>query len=391
MTLASAALRPPLAEPTARMRIALFCGNYNYVREGANQALNRLVARAIAQGATVRVYSPVTDTPAFEPEGELVPVRSFALPGRGEFQVALGMPRAIREDVAAFAPDLVHLSTPDLLGFAAQRWARARGVPVVTSLHTRFETYFDYYGLGFVRRRIERLLARFYDRSDFVLAPTVPILDEMRPALGQRVRLWGRGVEHGWFSPERRDMAWRRAQGIADDELAILFFGRLVREKGTALFAEIVARLATEGVRCRPLVVGEGPERARMTAAMPGAVFTGHLDREALWRAVASADVMLTPSRTEAFGNVVLEAMSAGLAVVSADAPSARQIVRHGESGLLCPADDAGAYVAAVRGLAADPARRAAIGKAARATAMRYDWDAILDQALAVWKEAAGK
>src|SRR5689334_18109160 len=99
------------------MRIALFTGNYNYVREGANQALNRLVDHLERRrGAQVRVYSPVTDTPAFEPAGMLVPVRSIALPVRSEFRLALGLPRNVRQDLAAFAPDLVHVATPDILG-----------------------------------------------------------------------------------------------------------------------------------------------------------------------------------------------------------------------------------------------------------------------------------
>ena len=80
------------------MRIALFSGNYNYVREGANQALNRLVGRGLEKGHQFRIYSPVTNTPAFEPVGELVPVPSFPIPMRSEFRLATGLPRHIRDD-----------------------------------------------------------------------------------------------------------------------------------------------------------------------------------------------------------------------------------------------------------------------------------------------------
>src|ERR1043165_7556564 len=116
------------------MRIALFSGNYNYVREGANQALNRLVRHVEDQGHEVRVYSPVTDTPAFEPEGELVAVPSVRLPVRGEFRLALGLAAHLREDIRGFAPDLVHVSTPDILGTRAQSFAMQLGVPVVASM-----------------------------------------------------------------------------------------------------------------------------------------------------------------------------------------------------------------------------------------------------------------
>ena len=124
------------------MRIALFSGNYNYLREGANQALNILVRHLEEQaGCTVRVYSPVTDTPAFEPAGTLVPVPSITLPKRTEFRLALNLPREIREDVRRFQPDLIHVSTPDILGTRAQTFAKQLGVPIVASMHTRFATY----------------------------------------------------------------------------------------------------------------------------------------------------------------------------------------------------------------------------------------------------------
>ena len=133
------------------MRVALFSGNYNYVREGANQALNRMAAYAEDNGHEVRAYSPVTDTPAFEPQGELVPVPSIQLPVRCEFRLALGLPEAIRRDVRRFAPDVIHVSTPDILGTRAQTLAKRMGVPLIASLHTRFETYFEHYGLGWAR------------------------------------------------------------------------------------------------------------------------------------------------------------------------------------------------------------------------------------------------
>src|SRR4029453_3460777 len=97
------------------LRVALFSGNYNYTRDGANQALNRLTGFLLERGASVRVYSPTPATPAFEPVGELVSVPSIAIPGRGEYRLGLGLPRRLREDVRAFAPTVVHLSAPDLL------------------------------------------------------------------------------------------------------------------------------------------------------------------------------------------------------------------------------------------------------------------------------------
>ncbi len=368
------------------MRIALFSGNYNYVREGANQALNRLVRHVEDRGHEVRVYSPVTDAPAFEPEGELVPVPSVRLPVRGEFRLALGLSRPLREDIRRFTPDLVHVSTPDILDTRAQTFARQLGVPVVASMHTRFETYFSYYGMGWARPLAEAHLRRFYRRSDHVLAPTPGLVAEIkRLRCDDRVSLWSRGVDRQLFDPARRDSDWRRAHGWSEEDVVLLFFGRLVIEKGVEDFVTTVLRLREQGVSVRPLIVGAGPAREAFDA-LEGAVFTGHLDGSDLARAVASADILLHPSRTEAFGNVVLEAMAAGLPVVCADTDSARALVNAGRTGFLCAADDAGRFVRVVTDLVRDSERRRGVGAAARNASGQFSWQAASESVLQAYQ-----
>jgi glycosyltransferase involved in cell wall biosynthesis len=373
------------------VRIALFSGNYNYVRDGANQALNTLVRYCEERaGCKVRVYSPVTSTPAFEPAGTLVPVRSVPLPVRGEFRLALGLPHAIRADIARFAPDVVHVSAPDILDTRAQTFARRLGVPIVASLHTRFETYFDYYGLGWVRSAIEAHLRRFYRRSDHVLVPTPALAEEMRAWRGDaEVSVWSRGVDRERFRPDRRDRAWRRAQGFGDEDVVVLFFGRLVLEKGVETFVSVVRELQAR-VPVKALVVGAGPA-AGVFDRLPGAVLTGHLDGGALARAVASADILLNPSTTEAFGNVVLEAMASGLAVVSADASSARSLLTDGVTGLLCPPRDHATYIDAITRLAGSAEMRAGMGRAARAASAAYSWDAASESVVQVYRALADR
>jgi glycosyltransferase involved in cell wall biosynthesis len=358
------------------LRVALFSGNYNYLREGANQALNQLVGHLERVGHHARVYSPVTDTPAFPPQGTLVPVPSIALPVRSEFRLALGLPRRIRDDVERFAPDLVHVSTPDILNTRAETFAKRLGVPVVASMHTRFETYLEHYGLAWLKPLAEAQLRRFYRRADCVLAPTSYLVDQMKHLRGDdRVALWSRGVDRDLFSPARRDPEWRRAHGWSDDDVVVLFFGRLVVEKGTATFVRAIESLRRRGHSVRPLIVGAGPAEPSMRG-LKDAVCTGHLDGTDLARAVASADLMINPSMTEAFGNVVLEAMASGVAVISADAPSARALIEPGKSGLLCAPGDAEAYADAAAGLIESPGERRWIGAAARAASEAYSWEA---------------
>jgi len=387
---------PPAPAPATRvsaegLRIALFSGNYNCVRDGANRALNRLVAHLLDRGAAVRVYSPTSANPAFPPAGDLISVPSIGIPGRSEYRLATGLPARLRADLDAFAPTHVHLSCPDILGGRAQAYARTRAIPAVASLHTRFETYPAYYGLPFLAPPIRARLRYFYSRCDRVMAPN-PAMAASLAAFGvasDRVRLWGRGVDHRLFNPALRSGDWRRANGYGDDEPVLLFFGRLVHEKGLEAFVATVEELRTRGHRVRPLVVGEGPARPWLAERLPDAVYTGHLDGEALGRAVASADILINPSVTEAFGNVNLEAMASGLAIVSADVGSAQALIEHGRTGLLVSPTEPLAYADATEALLADPSRRLRLGRAAAEASRAYNWPDILDGVVHVYRGAA--
>jgi phosphatidylinositol alpha 1,6-mannosyltransferase len=377
------------SSPLRGQRIALFSGNYNYVRDGANQALNRLVRHLEAKGGEVRVYSPTTDTPAFAPAGTLIPVRSIGLPGRSEYRLALGLPQSIKTDLVRFAPHLVHLSAPDWLGAQAQRFAlKTLGVPVVASLHTRFETYLEHYGIGFIRPAVENYLHRFYERCAHILVPSRSIAREMASLGAHRVHIWGRGVDAALFDAQHRNAMWRIGKGFAPDDILLLFFGRLVREKGTHRFAEI-ARLAMErNQHIRPLIIGDGPARSQLARDLPAAVFTGQLTGVELATAIASADVMLNPSLSEAFGNVNLEAMASGLSIVAADCESCRNLMTHQRSGWLCDPEDIEHWTRAVLALAADRTKREKLGREAQRQAANYGWDCVLNSVVQVYLSA---
>ena len=362
------------------LRVALFSGNYDCVRDGANQALNRLVSYLMnKRGAQVRIYSPRAPKPAFRSVGDVRAVRSFSLPGRPEYRLALGFTRSARLDFDSFDPDIVHLSAPDILARQAQKYARRKGVAVVASLHTRFETYAEYYRLGFLRGTIERYLDRFYGDCDHILAPNRPIADQMAARHGaRRVSIWGRGVDPSLFNPALRCEKLRASLGYGPDEVMPLFFGRLVMEKGLGVFLDAITLLREKGHYVRPLIVGDGPARAWLNARLSNATFAGHLEGPALGRAIASADMLINPSVTEAFGNVNLEAMASGLPVISAHVDSAASLIVDGKNGVLAPPQDAAAMAAAAEALILDPDRRRMLGRMASASARRYRWDDVL-------------
>ncbi|MBB4839661.1 glycosyltransferase involved in cell wall biosynthesis [Sphingomonas kyeonggiensis] len=376
-------------KPT-ELRVALFSGNYNYVRDGANQALNLLVGYLLDKGVKVRVYSPTTETPAFPPTGDLVSVPSLPVPGgRDEYRFAKGI-KEVLPDLEAFAPNIVHISAPEILCHRAVTWARENNIAAVASVHTRFETYPGYYKIGFVTPLLVRMLTRLYNRVDMLLPPGRGMVELLQSwGVTRPMRIWSRGVNHDRFNPGRRSLEWRRDLGIQDDEVAVAFLGRLVLEKGLDIFAEVVAELQRRGVKHRVLVIGKGPAQDWFAERVPDAVFAGFQAGDDLGRAVASMDVFFNPSLTESFGNVTLEAMAAGVPVVAARAVGPVGMVEENVSGVLVePGPGAvGRYADAIQHYCEDHAARLAAGKAGHEIASAYVWDAINQKVLDAYLE----
>ncbi|RVT40993.1 glycosyltransferase family 4 protein [Sphingobium algorifonticola] len=364
------------------LRIALFSGNYNYVRDGANQALNRLVGYLLRQGAQVRVYAPTVRQPAFPATGDLMSAPSWPIPGRGEYRIPLGLSPALRRDLKAFAPNIVHVSSPDPLGHRALSWARKRGLPTVASVHTRFETYPRYYGLAFMEPLIEAMLRRFYRRCDAIVAPSDSMAQLLRDQrMNYDVGIWTRGIDQDIFHPDRRDPAWRRSLGIADETPVIGFVGRLVMEKGLDVFSDSIMLLQQRGVRHHVMVVGDGPARSWFENRLPDASFLGFQSGPDLGRSVASMDMLFNPSVTETFGNVTLEAMACTLPTVAARATGSESLVTDGVTGRLIRPGAISQFADALETYCTDADSRQRAGAAAHRIAARYGWDQV-NQAL---------
>jgi len=259
------------------------------------------------------------------------------------------------------------------LGASAQWYAKKRRLPIVASFHTRFDTYLEYYRIGFLRHWVRKRQADFYQNTDVVLAPNDAIANDLI-AMGiakNSIRNWGRGVDASQFSAAHRDLNWRRMHGIADADVVVTFLGRLVVEKGVRMFAAVIEALTQMGCPVRPVVMGSGPADRNFRKLLPGGLFLGHLDGNELGTALASCDILLNPSKTEAFGNVILEAMASRLAVVSADEPSAQALITNGIDGLLAYRR-VSELARGVRWLVEEPDVRKEISEAAQRTSAAH-------------------
>ncbi len=361
------------------LRVALFTGAYNHIADGVALTLNRLVAFLEEHGAEVLVFAPTSDRPALQHAGLLDPVRSVAMPGRPEYRVSLGLSRTQRRRLEAFAPDLVHIATPDVLGFQAMVLAHRMGIPVVSSYHTHFTSYLSYYRMGWLEGVAWRVLRTFYRYAEHVYVPTPTMVRVLaQQGISEGIHLWPRGVDTHLFKPGRRDVEWRRSLGFADDDVVVTFVSRLVWEKGLDVFADAIDRLKRLRVPHKVLVVGEGPARTGLQELLPDAVFVGYLRGEDLARAYASSDVFFFPSETETFGNVTLEAMASGLPAVCADAAGSDALVRPGRTGFLEAGRDGNAMARRIATLVLDDRLRERMGHEARVEAERYAWSAVL-------------
>lgn len=362
------------------LRIALYSGNYNFVRDGANQALNRLVDYLLRQGAAVRVYSPTTDTPAFEPTGDLISVPSIAFPGRSEYQFPTHISSRIKTDLAKFEPNIMQISSPDRAGHKMVAWAQKQNIPVLASVHTRFETYPRYYNLAFLEPVIEAILRRLYRKCDALVTPSESMAQVLRDQrMNYDVGIWSRGVDKQIFNSGRRDLSWRQQHNIADDEIVIGFLGRLVMEKGLDVFSDSIDELRRRNVRHRVLVIGEGPARQWFEDRIPGAAFVGFQNGADLGRAVASMDMLFNPSITETFGNVTLEAMACGLPVVAAKATGSQSLVKDQVSGRLISPGAIQDFADALQVYCQNDELRQQHGEAGEKRSEEYGWDQIND------------
>lgn len=279
-------------------------------------------------------------------------------------------------------PDVLYIATEGPLGLSALRAARRLGIAVLSGFHTNFSQYSGLYGLGPLARLLTHYLRWFHRRTAATLVPSISQYLELERRGFERLALMARGVDACLFNPARRNQALREQWGLGPDDIAVLHVGRLAAEKNLGLLAPCLQALhkAHPQRRLRLIMVGDGPQRQSLEQQLPEAVFCGMQRGEALAEHYASGDLFLFPSLTETFGNVVLEALASGLAVVAYDEAAAAQHIRHGHSGALAMPGDQAAFIDAACWLLEEPETLRRVRLNARQHASRQGWPAIVEQ-----------
>jgi glycosyltransferase involved in cell wall biosynthesis len=366
------------------MRIAVVAETFLPKIDGIVNTLCHLLEHLSRRGHQALVLAP-SGAPDRHADMPVVGFPAVRVPFYPELRLALPNGR-LSACLDEFRPDLVHVANPLLLGSAAMRLARRRGIPVVGAYHTDMAGFADGWGLGVLRPLIWAMVRAAHGRADLNLCPSQVTLAQLREQGIPRLSVWSRGVDAELFRPSRRDIGWRHrlTDGQVDRPL-LLYVGRLSPEKRVDWLADVLdlmpfARLA---------VVGDGPARPslEMRLAGRGAVFTGYLSGYALAAAYASADVFVFPGAHETFGNVVLEAMASGLPVVAPAAGAVTELLRHEQNGLLFDPGSRAAMAEAVLRLAQQPLLARRLGRQARLDAEERGWPLVLDGLLDRYQE----
>ena len=375
------------------LRVAVVTETYPPEVNGVAMTIHRMVAGLRERGhriQLVRLRQGRYDRAAKDHGFEEVLQSGVPIPGYASLRAGLPAAGALARRWRAERPDIVHVVTEGPLGWSALTAAARLDIPRSSDFHTNFHTYTEHYGIGWLRKPITAYLRAFHNKAGCTLVPTASLRDELARHGVQNLRVVARGVDTQLFNPVRRSALLRELWHAGPGTPVVLYVGRLAPEKNLSVVLDAFSAMRAVRPDARLVFVGDGPERPALEAAFSDCSFAGMRHGEDLAAHYASGDILLFPSTTETYGNVTVEGMASGLAVIAYDYAAASEHIIHGRNGLLADFDNTADFTSLAAGLVGSPARIAELGCAARATAGRIDWRDVNDEFEAALQDIAG-
>jgi glycosyltransferase involved in cell wall biosynthesis len=364
------------------MHIALVTETYPPEVNGVAMTNQRLVRALLARGHEITLIKPQRSNswPSDHAALHIHEVFGIPIPNYAGLKLGLPFPGEMEQLFEKREPDLVHIATEGPLGFSALQAARKLCLPASSTFHTNFQDYCADYGAPFAARTMLAYLRWFHNACALTTVPDPRLIDRLRMEGIERLELLGRGADTVLFDPAKRSAQLRKEWGATEDSPVALYVGRLAAEKDLPLSLEAWEAARQQRPDLKMVVVGDGPVRRRLERKWPQVHFAGMRFDEDLARHYASADLFLFGSRSETFGNVILEAMASGLAVLTYDYAAGQQFIDDGANGRLVPLGQRESFIQEAVALAMDVAWMRSLGSAARLSVRHHPWSAVFDR-----------
>jgi len=367
---------------TSPLRIAVVTETYPPEINGVAMTISRMVEGLRRQHVVelIRPRQHSADSASNESSLQEVLVPGFPIPRYQGLRLGLPAKSRLVELWRRRRPDVVHLVTEGPLGWSALEAARKLGIPVSSDFHTNFHSYSQHYGFGWLQKSVAGYLRKLHNRTDTTLVPTRELRNTLAQDGYRNLQVVARGVDTGLFHPRRRSAELRRQWGVDGDGLAVIYVGRIAPEKNLPLVLRSFEAMQLVNPKLKLVLVGDGPARAELQKKHPQHIFAGMKTGEELAAHYASGDIFLFPSMTETYGNVTVEAMASGLAVVAYRYAAAAEHIVQDENGLHAEYGNEDKFIQLACHLANDAERVSRLRSKSHLSMQKLDWQNIVDE-----------
>jgi glycosyltransferase involved in cell wall biosynthesis len=368
------------------MKIAIVTDTFLPQINGVTKTLQRMIDYLDEKEITYRVF-----TADYMAEAEMDAIISF----KGisfllypEYRIALPNYIFFKKQLDAYKPDVIHVLTPATMGFMGIKYGKERGIPMVASYTTDISAYLKYYKVPFLEIALWQYFKYFHDHCKFNLVPSVHSKTQLSEQGIKNTTLWGRGIELERFSVSFDDQGLRKEYAPENEHL-LLYVGRVSVEKDLIVLLETVDYLNELKFPFKLLIVGDGPQLNALKALKTKNVYyLGYQKGEMLSKLYASCDIFVFPSKTETFGNVILEAMASKTAVVGVNAGGILENLEDGVTGLSFEADNSVDFAHKIIRMATDPILKNACITNAFERVRYKSWGSLFDRLMNLYRFA---
>lgn len=365
------------------LNIAVVTETYPPDINGVAHTLSKIVDGLQARGHVIWLVRPrqqSAEVASKHDRFQEILVRGLPIPFYRQLRLGLPAKRELLRLWALQRPDIVHIATEGPLGWSALQAARKLKLPVSTDFRTNFHAYSHHYGIGWLRGAILAYMKKFHNAAQATMVPTTQLEGELAASGFKRLAVVPRGIDTRLFSPSHRSASLRKSWGAGEDSRVLIYVGRLAVEKNLGLVIQCYRSLKLQHPDIKLVLVGDGPMRAELEQKHPDIVFAGFRVGEDLAQHYASADIFAFASKTETFGNVTIEAMASGLAVVAFRHAAAGELITSGDNGMLAEPDREQGFEIAAHALLNDAELMRAMGAKAVTSARALGWPAVVEK-----------